>query len=161
KTSPIATPASLLSRSARSNCARSDNTILARGPEQFAGDKRNTRPDSPFDRRRFAITIRRLSTRRWEGGGWRLEAGGWWRGGGGRRWEVGGWRLDEAAPLDACHAARNGIVHQLSRPRKPRGRAAGHQQGSRARSDCPGSGAFCLLLDLHGDADSDGAYPRT
>src|SRR3954469_7436790 len=44
-TSPSATPRFCRNRTARSNCARSDITICARGPEQFAGDKRKMRGD--------------------------------------------------------------------------------------------------------------------
>src|SRR5689334_5931507 len=44
-TSPMATPCSLRRRTARSKLARSDSTIFARGPEQFAGDSKNTLPD--------------------------------------------------------------------------------------------------------------------
>src|SRR3954471_3648598 len=42
-TSPSATPRFSRNRTARSNCARSDITILARGPEQLAGERRKMR----------------------------------------------------------------------------------------------------------------------
>src|SRR5689334_2930037 len=50
----MATPASLRRRTARSNVARSESRIFARGPEQLAGDSRKIRGTSPQGYRRGA-----------------------------------------------------------------------------------------------------------